>query len=81
MYPQAADTEENHLDEILAKNLELEPDKSTVCSVRTWKFCFGKFPVNPQKWRFNDVNFMKFAKNSGTGAEKLLRLRLIIERD
>ena len=23
MYPQAADTEENHLDEILAKNLEV----------------------------------------------------------
>ena len=63
LYPQAADTEEKHLDEILAKN------------------CFGKFQVNPQKWRFNDVKFMKFAKNSGTGAEKLLRLRLIIERD
>jgi hypothetical protein len=42
-----------------------------------------KFPgaATPQEHGRKDVNFVKFAKNSGTTAEKLLLSRRITERN
>jgi hypothetical protein len=47
-------------------------DKTSVCSVGTWKIFFGNSPFKPEPEKYKDVKFFKSAKNSGTGAEKLL---------
>ncbi len=56
-------------------------DKSSVCIVGTWKIFFGNSPFKPEPKKYKDVKFLKFAKNSGTGAEKLLPDKRINERN
>ncbi len=56
-------------------------DKSSVCSVGTWKIFFGNSPIKLEELKFKDVKFLKSAKNSGTRARKLLPSKRIIERN